>query len=132
MNTPSGSQHFPDGVDDRVHVLDMGEAVCGGDQCGRAVLALDLARHLGPEIALEGGNTALVGDCADVGRLDAEHAVAGVLEIRQQRAVIGADIDHEIVLPQSQHRRGFARRDRRNCRAAASWCRWCRDSPAER
>ena len=46
--------------------------------------------------------------CADVGRLDAEHAVAGFLEIRQQRAVIGADIDHEIVFPQAQHRRGFA------------------------
>jgi hypothetical protein len=78
-----GSQHFLDGVDDRMHVLDMGKTVGGGDQCGRAVLALDLARHLGPEIALEGGNAALVGDGADVGRLDAERAVAGVLEIRQ-------------------------------------------------
>ena len=49
-----------------------------------------------------------VGDVADVGRLDAEHAMAAVLEIRQQRAVIGADIDDQIVRAQSQHGGGFA------------------------
>ena len=62
-----------------------------------AVIALDLARHLDAEIALDCGNAALVGDVADIGRLDAEHAVAAVLEVRQQRAVVGADIDNEIV-----------------------------------
>ena len=65
---------------------------------GGAVLALDLARHVDPEIALDGRDAALVGDLADVGRLDAEDAMPAVLEVRDQRAVIGADIDNEIVL----------------------------------
>ena len=73
-----------------------------------AVLALDLARHLEAEIALDGRDAALVGDVADIGRLDAEHAVAAVLEVRQQRAVVRADIDHEIVFAQAQHGGGFA------------------------
>jgi len=90
-----------------MHVLDVGEAVGGGDQCGRAVLALDLAGDLGTEIALEGGNTAPVGDGADVGRLDAEHAVAAALEVRQQRAVVRADVDDEVERSELQHGRGF-------------------------
>ena len=28
-------EHLDDAVDDRVHVLDMGEAICGGDHAGR-------------------------------------------------------------------------------------------------
>ena len=62
-----------------------------------AVLALHLARDLGAEIALDRRNAAAVGDVADIGRLDAEHAMAAVLEIRKQRAVVRADVDDEIV-----------------------------------
>ena len=106
-------QHLDDAVDDRVHVLDMGETIGRRDHAGRAVLALDLARHLGAEIALERRDAALIGDVADVGRLDAEHAVAALLEIRQQRAVVGADIDDEIVAC-----RGRALRRLSRCRSA--------------
>ena len=72
------------------------------------MLALDLARHLDAEIALERRNAFAVGDVADVGRLDAEHAVAAFLEIRQQRAVVGADIDDEVLRPEAEHGGGFA------------------------
>ena len=41
--------------------------------------------------------TALVGNRADIGRLDAEHVVASVFKVREQRTVVGADVDHEIV-----------------------------------
>ena len=71
------------------------------------MLALDLARHLGAEIALDGGDATLISNVADIGRLDAKHAVAGVLEVRQQRAIVGADIDHHIVFAQAQHGGGF-------------------------
>jgi hypothetical protein len=69
----------------------------------RAVFFIDLAGHLGAEIALERRNAARIGDVADIGRLDAEHAVAALLKIRQQRAVIGTDIDHEIVIAETEH-----------------------------
>ena len=128
----AGLEHIDNAVDDRVHVLDMGKAVRRGDDAGRPVLAPDLACDGGAEITLDGRDAALVGDVADVGRLDAQHAMAAVLEVRQQRAVVGADIDNQIVFAETQHRGGFAAADRRNCRAAIWWCRWCRDSPAER
>src|SRR5262249_17984286 len=52
--------------------------------------------------------TALIRNITDISRLDAKHAVAGVLEVRQQRAVIGANIDHHIFFAQVQHAGGFA------------------------
>jgi hypothetical protein len=73
----------------------------------RPVLAFDLARHLGAEITLDGGDAAFISNVADIGRFDAKHAVAGVLKIRQQRAIVGADIDHHIVFAQAQHGGGF-------------------------
>ena len=130
MNTPSSCEHLDDAVDDGVHVLDMGEAIGRGDDAGRSVQAIDLARRLLAEIALDGRDAALVGDVADIGRLDAEHAIAGVLEVRYQRAVIGADIDNEIVRAQPQHGGGSRAAGRRNCRAVVWWCRWCKDIPA--
>ena len=54
-------------------------------------------------IALDGRDAARIGDVADVGRLDAENAIAGFLEIRDQRAVVGADVDHQILLGQPEH-----------------------------
>ena len=63
---------------------------------------LDLARDLRAEIALERRDALAVGDVADVGRLDAEHAMAAILEVRQQRAVVGADIDDEVVTAKAE------------------------------
>ena len=87
-------QHLDDAIDDCVHVLDVCEAISGGDNARRAIFFLHLTRHLGAEIAFDGGNGARDGDIADVGRLDAEHAAAAVPEARQQRAVIGTNIDN--------------------------------------
>ena len=103
-----GRKHLDDAVDDRVHVLDVGKAVGGGDDARRSMLTLDLACGVDAEIALDGRDAPAVGDIADVGRLDAEHTVAAVLEIRQQRAVIGTDIDHEIVFAEAEHGGGLA------------------------
>ena len=108
MNTPSVAKHRDNAVDDRVHVLDVGKTVRRRDHARGAVLARNLARGLDAEIALDGGDAAAVGDVADVGRLDAEHAVSRRLEIRQQRPVIGADIDDEVVLAEAQHSGGLA------------------------
>src|ERR1019366_4406063 len=86
-------QHLNDAVDNRMHILDMGETIGGRDDARRPMLALDLARHFDAEIALERLYAALVSDVANVRRLNAEHAMAAALEVRQQRAVVGADID---------------------------------------
>ena len=69
----------------------------------RPVSRLTSRADLRAEIALDGRDAAAVGDVADIGRLDAEDAVAAVLEVRQQRAVVGADIDDEIVLAEAEH-----------------------------
>ena len=100
-----GRQHLDDALDDRVHVLDMREAVGRGDDLGGAVLVLHLARDLLGEVALDRRDAALVGDLGDVGRLDAENAVAALLEVRDQRAVVRADVDDEIVLAEAEHLR---------------------------
>ena len=93
----AGRQHIDDAVDDRVHVLDVGEAVRGSDDAGRPMLAPDLACDGGAEITLDGRDAALAGDVADVGRLDAQHAMAAVLKVRQERAVVGADIVLQLI-----------------------------------
>ncbi len=108
MNTPSGAEHLDDAVDDGMHVLDMGKTVRRGDQLGGPMRGQHFARGVLAEITLDGRDAARVGDVADVGRLDAENAVAGFLEVRNQRAVIRADIDHQILFGQAQHRRAFA------------------------
>src|ERR1017187_1644135 len=86
-------QYLNDAVDNRMHILDMGETIGGRDDARRPMLALDRARHVGAEIALKRLYAALVSDVANVRRLNAEHAMTAVLKIGQQRAVVGADID---------------------------------------
>ena len=73
-----------------------------GDDLGGAILALHLAGDGLAEIALQGRDAAAVGDLGHVGRLDAENAVAAVLEVRDQRAVIGADVDHQIIFAKAE------------------------------
>ena len=79
----------------------MGEAVRRRHHARGAVLAPDLGRRLRGEIALQRRDSAAGGDLADLGRLDAENAVA--LEIRKQRPVVRADIDDEVLRPELQH-----------------------------
>ena len=76
-----GTDEIENAFDDRMHVLDMREAIRGRHHARAAVLALDLGCHLRGEVACEGGDAAAVGDLADLGRLDAEDAV--VLEVRE-------------------------------------------------
>ena len=128
-----GAEHFDDAVDDGVHVLDMGEAVGRGDDARRAVLALaPRARRRCRNSAGWSGCRGSLAILRDIGRLDAENAVAALLEIRDQRAVVGADVDDEIVGLERRASSTIRRRARRNCRAAAWSCRWCRDIPAGR
>ena len=53
----------------------------------------------------QGRNAAAVGDLADLGRLDAEDTVT--LEVGEQRAVIRADVDDQILRLELEHRRCF-------------------------
>ena len=80
-----------------MHVLDMRKAIGRGDDARIAVLALHFARDIEAEITLDGRDAAAIGDLAHIRRLDAEDAMSAFLEIRDQRAVIRADIDDEVV-----------------------------------
>jgi hypothetical protein len=84
-------------LDDRMNVLDMGEAVRRRHDARGPVPALHLGRHRRSEIARERRDATVARDLTDLGRLDAEDAVAAVLEVREQRAIVGADIDNEII-----------------------------------
>ena len=61
----------------------------------------------GGEVPLNRVDATLVRDLGDVGRFDAENAMTALLEVRNQRAVIGADIDHEVVAAEAEHFRRF-------------------------
>jgi len=98
-----GRQHLDDAFDDGVNILDVGEAVRAGDDLGGAVLFLHLTGDGLAEIALQGRNAAAVGDLRHVCRLDAENAMATVLEIGNERAVVRADIDDKIILAEAKH-----------------------------
>src|SRR5262245_64838732 len=76
------AKEIENGLDDRMHVLDMREAIRRRDDACGAVLAPDLGRGLRGEVALQGGNAAAVSDLADLGRFDAEDTVA--LEVRER------------------------------------------------
>src|SRR5215470_12814399 len=100
-----GTDEIENAFDDRMHILDMRKAIRRRHHARAAVLALDLGGHRRGEVAHEGWDAAAVGDLADLGRLDAEDAV--VLEVREQRAVIRADVDDEILRSKLEQRRGL-------------------------
>ncbi len=76
-------EQLDDAVDDGMHVLHMCEAVGGRHDTGGSVLAPDLTRCVQSEVAFDRRDTALVGNVADVRRLDPEHALTAIFEIRQ-------------------------------------------------
>src|ERR1700722_3324212 len=86
----------------------MSEAVGRGDDLGQAMLVSDAAGDFRSEIGLDRRYPARLGDLADIGRLDAENAMPRGVKIRQQCAVVGADVDDEIVLPESDQRSRLA------------------------
>ena len=89
-------EEIENGLDDRMHALDMREAIRSRHDARLPVLALDLGRHRRGEVAHQGRNAAAVGNLADIGRLDAEDPVAAALEVRQQRAVVRADVNDQV------------------------------------
>ena len=72
------------------------------------MLALHLCRERRREITGHRRDAAPHRDFAHFGRLDAEHAMAAVLEIAEQRAVVRAEVDHEVALAKLQHGRSLA------------------------
>ena len=94
---PVGREQIDDALDDGVDVFHMREAVGRGDDPRRPVLALHLRGGRRREIAHHGRDAAPGRDLAHFRRLDAEHAVAGLLEVREQRAVVRADVDDEVL-----------------------------------
>src|SRR3954463_8583771 len=93
---PVRREHLQNALDDGVDVFDMGEAIGRGDHLGPAILGSDLARDILAEVALQGRDAAMTGDLGDIRRFDAENAVPTLLEIGNQRAVVGTDVDAEI------------------------------------
>ena len=92
-------QHRQDRFDDLVDVLDVREHVGRRDDLRAPVLLDDLRGGLRPEERVDGRDAALHRDLEGVGRLDAAHAVAALVEIRQQRAVVRPDVDRQRLFP---------------------------------
>src|SRR5580704_14027808 len=87
-------------VEHVMDVLHVSEDIRGGDDRGGPVLVANLGGDLRPEESGPGGNPLCAGNGPHLTRLDASDAVPTVLEVAQQRAVIGADVNHQIVGPQ--------------------------------
>jgi hypothetical protein len=102
-----GCEHFHNALYDRMHILDVRKTIGGRHHFGGAAFFPYLASDLLGEIALDRGDATFVGDLGDVGRLDAEDAVAAVLEVGDQRAVIRPDINSKIFLAETEHLRRF-------------------------
>ncbi len=85
----------------------MGKAVGGGDQPGGTVLRRHLPRDLGGKIALQRRDAALIRDLRYISRLDTENAMSTALKIGNERSVIGADVDDQVVTAERQHLRCF-------------------------
>ena len=91
-------------ADQRRDAAQLGEEVvhvrehvgAGHDRC-RTVLGAHLLRDLLREERLHRRHVVLDRDLRDVGRLDAEHAHAFLLEALEQRPVVRADVDREVV-----------------------------------
>ena len=76
----------------------MGQDIVGGDDVGQAALGAKVARQLGPEEAGQGRHAARPRRLgAIVRRIDPLHGNAGGLEILQEIAVVGGDLDHQAV-----------------------------------
>src|SRR5579872_2837636 len=86
-----------------MHILDMCKAIGSSDDLGRAMFLDDLARHSRREVPLKRIDATLVGYVGDVGRLNPENAMTAFLKVRNQRTIIGADVDYKIGLSEAEH-----------------------------
>src|SRR5262245_54653068 len=101
-------EHFDDALNDGVDVFHVGKAIGGGDDARSTKLALDPAGHLNAEIAFDRLNTALVRDIAHIRGLNAEDALPTAFEVRQERAIVRADINDKIFFIETKHHRTLA------------------------
>jgi hypothetical protein len=78
----------------------VGEDVVGGDQCRCAVLLADQRRQLAAKEGRQGGDATGRRLGRDLlRRVHAEHAAAHLLlELAEERAVVAADVDDEVVI----------------------------------
>src|SRR5206468_7750816 len=85
---------------------DWSSDVCSSDLDLRATVVREHLVHGGRiEERRDGRYPARVRRLADIGRLDADDAVPGLLEVRQESPVVRPDVDDEVVLFRSEERR---------------------------
>ena len=94
---PLAADEASNRLDHLVHVRNVCEDVCGRHHPRLTVFSQDGVDGAGAEERLQGRDPALACARPGVSRLDAEHAVSCVLKVREQRAVVGADVEDEIV-----------------------------------
>ena len=82
--------------DNRVNIFDMRENIRRGDNLRAAGLCDDLIDSGAVHEGDQRGDAAFDGELAGVGRLDAVNRAARC-KIREQRAVVGADVDDQVL-----------------------------------
>ena len=101
---PVGGQKVGDRRDHAMGFGDVGEHVGGGNHPGLAVAF----QHLGDgglvEVASQRLDAPFARHQSRLRRFDAQHPVPALQEIAEQRAVVRADVDHQIIGRERQHR----------------------------
>ncbi len=89
-------EQLQDGAHDLMNVLDVRENVRRRDDLRLLPLLDDLFRNLTTKVGLNGRDAAIARDLTDVFRRDPLHLVL-LLKVAQEVAVVGADIDNQVL-----------------------------------
>src|SRR5262249_16523887 len=78
-----GLEHLDDAVDDRMHILNISEAIRRSDPTCWSIITLHIVCNFEPEITLDSRDATLICEVANVGRFDSKDPMSPALEIRQ-------------------------------------------------
>src|ERR1700674_4735312 len=91
-----------------MNIFDVRKTVCGGNHPRRTMLVADFARYFRTKIVLNRGNATFLREFAYVSRCNPEDLVAVILKVLEQCAVVGTNVNHQVLGPKSEQFAGFA------------------------
>src|SRR5437899_9990304 len=86
-------------------VLDVGKNIRRRDQLCPTMRRDNLVHDPTPEESHDGGDAPVVREVRDVCRLDPQDTATPLLEVGEERAIVGADVDDEVLGTQAEKRR---------------------------
>src|SRR5258708_33807931 len=91
-----------------MHIFDVRKTIRSGNHARWTMLFPHFTSNFRTEIVLHGGDATLLRKLAYIRWFNPQDPVAMVLEILEQRAIIGANVDHQVRGLKSEHFAGLA------------------------